>query len=160
MLIMKKLMMSAAMLALSGSLFAQQEQNLRVMIDNIPEDQAATMVVLYGQGTQFVNDDAASIQIQTVPAGQNRASLTFDGLQAGSYYALLAFQDVNGNGILDRKNGRPTESYVFSESGTFVGTPSFSDVSFRLAQETTAILLDMNVVKVKVRPAAENVSSR
>ncbi len=147
-------------IALSGSLFAQQTQSLRVMVDRIPEGAAPTVVMLYGPGTQFLNDDAPVVAKMQIAAGETRGSLEFQELVSGKDYAVLAFQDLNGNGLLDRKNGRPSESYVFTETGEFIGTPSFSDVSFRLSPETSAVLLNMVAVKNRAKEATESLSSR
>ncbi len=157
---MKILSLSTLMLVLSASLSAQQSQSLRVMVDRIPDEQATTMVMLYGAGTQFLNDQAEALQIHTIPAGQNRASLELDGLVSGQYYAIMVFQDLNGNGVLDRRNGRPIEPYAFTEAASMTGTPSFSDVAFRLDEETSAILLNMVPISNRLREKGETLSVR
>jgi uncharacterized protein (DUF2141 family) len=157
---MKAPFLFCAVLALSGQLFAQQTQSLRVMVGGIPEADAPTLVMLYASGTQFINEQTVALEQQVIPAGQGRASLEFSGLETGEHYAILVVQDLNGNGALDRKNGRPTESYAFSETGSFIGTPSFSDVAFKLTAETSAVLLNVIEVKAKAKPAAETMSAR
>jgi len=157
---MKALTVFSLILALSGSVFAQQTQNLKVLVNGIPESEVPTLVMLYGSGTQFINEQTPALEQQVIAAGQTRASLEFSSLQTGEFYAILVVQDLNGNGALDRKNGRATESYVFSETGSFNGTPSFSDVAFRLSPETSALLLNVIEVKSKVKPGAETMSAR
>ncbi|MBI1192181.1 MAG: DUF2141 domain-containing protein [Bacteroidetes bacterium] len=158
--VMKALTVFSLILALSGSVFAQQTQNLNVLVNGIPESNAPTLVMLYASGTQFINEQTPALEQQVIAAGQTRASLQFSSLQTGAFYAIMVVQDLNGNGALDRKNGRPTESYVFSETGTFIGTPSFSDVAFKLSPETSAVLLNMVEVKAKAKTGAETLSSR
>lgn len=157
---MKATLLLSAILTLSGQVFAQQTQNLRIMVNGIPEADAPTLVMVYAAGTQFINEQTPALEQQVIAAGQSRASLEFSGLETGAHYAILVLQDLNGNGTLDRKNGRPTESYAFSETGSFIGTPSFSDVAFKLTAETSAVLLNMIEVKVKAKPAAETMSAR
>jgi len=157
---MKALTVFSLIVALSGSVFAQQSQNLKVLVNGIPESDAPTLVMLYGAGTQFINDQTVALEQQVIAAGQTRASLEFSSLETGAFYAILVVQDLNGNGALDRKNGRPTESYAFSETGSFIGTPSFSDVAFKLTPETSAVLLTVVEIKSKAKAATDTMSAR
>jgi uncharacterized protein (DUF2141 family) len=151
---MKNLIALFAFLVFSTALFAQQTQSLRIMVDRIPEAESSTLVMLYGPGTQLLNESAEPLAQQTIPAGQTRASVDFEGLSSGAFYAVVVFQDLNGNGMLDRRNGRPAEPYAYTNNPSFIGTPSFSDLAVRLNPETSALLLQMVQVKVKGRDSA------
>lgn len=146
------------LLAGSLSLQAQTAQSLQVMVNQIPDAPASTWVAVYGSGTQFLNAEAEPIARMAIPSGQDRGSVTFDNLLAGEYYAIIVFQDINGNGQLDRRNGRPAESFAYSERESYTGTPTFSDLAFRLNPEISAILL--RVQPVRYRATEENLSSR
>jgi len=60
--------------------------------------------------------------------------LVIDNLEPGTY-AVMAFQDRNGNGVLDRSFiGIPKEPVAFSQAYAPKGPPVFDRASFQLAQ--------------------------
>ena len=66
----------------------------------------------------------------SVPARAGETVVTIDGVPAGTW-AVLAYQDANANGELDRNLiGIPSENYGFSRDarGRF-GPPSFDDAA-------------------------------
>lgn len=74
----------------------------------------------------------------TVPAREGETVVTIKNVPAGTW-AVLAYQDENGNGELDRNLiGIPSENYGFSRDarGRF-GPPSFEDAAIPVRDETT-----------------------
>jgi uncharacterized protein (DUF2141 family) len=74
----------------------------------------------------------------TVPARDGATVVTIKGVPAGTW-AVLAYQDENANGELDRNLiGVPSENYGFSRDarGRF-GPPSFDDAAMPVRDDTT-----------------------
>jgi uncharacterized protein (DUF2141 family) len=74
----------------------------------------------------------------SVPARDGETVVTIKGVPAGTW-AVLAYQDENANGELDRNLiGIPSENYGFSREarGRF-GPPSFDDAAMPVRDETT-----------------------
>ncbi|CAO4181321.1 DUF2141 domain-containing protein [Methylorubrum populi] len=71
----------------------------------------------------------------TVPS----LSVTFDDVAPGTY-AVAAFQDENGNGLVDRTGlGLPLEPYGLSEGAGRRARPSFAEAAFSLAEPGAAV---------------------
>lgn len=74
----------------------------------------------------------------SVPARDGATVVTIKGVPAGTW-AVLAYQDENANGELDRNLvGIPSENYGFSRDarGRF-GPPSFEDAAIPVGDEAT-----------------------
>jgi uncharacterized protein (DUF2141 family) len=74
------------------------------------------------------------------PAQAGAVTVTVTGIPPGTY-AAQAFQDVNGNGRIDRDFlGMPKEGIGFSRDAPFrFGPPRFDDADFQLEGGTIAI---------------------
>jgi uncharacterized protein (DUF2141 family) len=75
----------------------------------------------------------------SVPARDGETLVTLRDVPAGTW-AVLAYQDENANGQLDRNLiGIPSENYGFSRDarGRF-GPPSFDDAAIAIKDETTS----------------------
>jgi uncharacterized protein (DUF2141 family) len=74
-----------------------------------------------------------------VPARDGETVVTIEGVPPGTW-AVLAYQDENANGELDRNLiGIPSENYGFSRDarGRF-GPPSFDDAAMPIRAEAAA----------------------
>lgn len=74
----------------------------------------------------------------SAPPQEGETVVAFRDIPAGTW-AVLAYQDENGNNILDRNFlGIPTENYGFSRNavGRF-GPPSFEDAAIEVRDGTT-----------------------
>lgn len=93
--------------------------NLQVMVWKGPEG--------------FPTEPEKAVAHKVVPVTGPRMEVTFSGLARGSY-AVAAYQDVNGNGKLDRSLlGWPVEPVGASNGATGVmGPPKFKDAVFEL----------------------------
>jgi uncharacterized protein (DUF2141 family) len=78
-------------------------------------------------------------------AGEAVESFVFPDMTPGRY-AIAAYQDVNGNGELDKiPPGIPTEPYAFSNDVGRIGPPRFGRALIAVGEGET-------VVVMKVRP--------
>lgn len=99
------------MILLVSSLYAG---NLHVTIDDVIVDSGTVYIGIFDKDEKFTLK-GKEVKSANVPASKSKLSGTFKNLPLGSSYAVYAFQDMNGNGILDEdKMGKPTEPYGFS----------------------------------------------
>jgi len=88
-------------------------------------------------------DSAEKFDARSDPVGQARIPISTDAvtwsieLAAPATYAVIVYQDLNGNGEIDMgRLGRPKEPYGFSNNarGRF-GPPGFQEVAFNFEQD-------------------------
>jgi uncharacterized protein (DUF2141 family) len=120
----------------------------------IAEARVARLVVTV-TGIDVIQDDLAIAVFDSAASFDARADAVAAGrlpiveqsatwsveLEAPARYAVVLFQDLNGNGEIDmRRFGRPAEPYGFSNDvrGRF-GPPSFEDAVFEFDAEGLAI---------------------
>lgn len=86
------------------------------------------------------------------PASSSTMRFVFDGLAPGRY-AIAAFQDLNGNGGLDRtKLGLPLEPFGFSNDAGRSGRPSFASAAFALGDGKREISLRLRGIARQTAP--------
>ena len=101
------------------------------------------MVALLQSASDFEQDGDAFRRARISPRN-GKATAIFSDLPYGSY-AVKAFHDENGNGILDTNFiGFPTEGFGFSNDamGRF-GPPSFEQAKFEIASERLSIAIHL-----------------
>jgi uncharacterized protein (DUF2141 family) len=77
----------------------------------------------------------------------------FEGLAPGKY-AIAAYQDLNGNGNLDRsKLGLPLEPFGFSNESGRSARPSFSAAAFSLGEGRKDISVRLRSISRQNAPA-------
>jgi uncharacterized protein (DUF2141 family) len=84
--------------------------------------------------------DAAS-HYKIVEVKDTIETIIFDGIQKGDY-AVTIFQDLNGNGILDKSLlGIPAEPYGFSNDARGrMGPPKFKDAAFSFSGDEKIVI--------------------
>lgn len=120
-----------------------------VEVSGLANDKGECLVALYTDRTSFNQVDLAA-EKGLVSIENGRAEYTFS-IEKGTIesFAVAAFHDENGNGVLDRNRlGIPTERYGFSNNarGSF-GPPSFESAAVRINNPTneSRILIEINV---------------
>ena len=106
---------------------------LTVRVRNAPENKGAVRVTIYGSEADFLRKPLRS---QSTQAKGTDAVIELDRLPGGEY-AVAAYQDVNGNGKLDRNFiGIPKEPNGVSNGakGKF-GPPKWRDAKFQLSAD-------------------------
>lgn len=99
-----------------------------------PPATGAVVILLFNSADAFA-DLRDPVKTVTLPAGGGPARL--EDLPAGDY-ALVAYQDENGNGRLDRNFvGIPREPLGFSNRYRSKGPPAFTRAAFRLDEGET-----------------------
>ena len=108
---------------------------LKLLIKNTSSDAANVVVVAYAEEDHFLTEKGKILKGKQLRANDTLEFIV-DQLDPGTY-ALVVFEDLNENGLLDRnKLGIPQEPFGFSKAkmGLF-GPPSFAKASFAFPQE-------------------------
>jgi uncharacterized protein (DUF2141 family) len=119
--------------------------NLTLQVGGFANDSGQVIANLFREGDDIMKIDKAYLQARATISG-NRAQLVFRNLKYGKY-AVTAFHDKNGNGILDHNLLHfPAEPLGFSNNfhmGIFTGFPSFEKLQFEFAPgaESVSILV-------------------
>lgn len=114
--------------------------DLKVVIDDIVKDSGSVYIGVYDKDEKFTLPDK-EVKKALVPAGKTKIAGTFKNLPLGESYAVFAYQDMNGNGVLDRdKLGNATEPIAFSNQ-TKKGFQNYLRSCFILKNETTVELM-------------------
>lgn len=128
---MHKKRLGLAALMLVGGFSSASAGDLCVTIRKVIPQGGTLMVALY--------DSAQSYKAEKYMMGQQVAPSTkevntcFKDLPSGNY-AIAAFQDINGNGVLEKTLfGEPTEPYGFSrDARALFGPPDFDNAAVSL----------------------------
>lgn len=104
---------------------------LHVTVENIRNDARPIRVLLFNTPATFP-DEEQYYKIQTTKAMEGTAVVEFTALAPGTY-AIMAYQDENGDNRLNRVLGMwPSEGYGLSLNPIVVGPPTFEETSFEL----------------------------
>ncbi|NVK05012.1 MAG: DUF2141 domain-containing protein [Flavobacteriia bacterium] len=127
---MSKILLSLAA-CLSSFVNIQPSSTLSVSISNI-EDRGTLFIGLYNTSSSF-GETSRSFRNVKPYATASAKTVSFDRLPEGEY-AIAVFQDINGNGKLDKNFfGVPTEPYGFSKNvKPLFSAPTFEDCQFRM----------------------------
>lgn len=100
-----------SILFFSSVLFAG---DLTVIIDDIVVDSGTVYIGVFDAEEKFTLA-GKEVKRAVVAASKTKISGTFKNIQIGKSYAVFAYQDLNGNGVLDKtKMGKPSEPVAFS----------------------------------------------
>lgn len=103
---------------------------IRVVIDNVPNDEGKVLISLHKQDT-FMRGEGIQTLESTIDDG--RVEFTFEGVANGTY-AIIALHDTNGNQQMDyAPNGMPKESWGMSGNAMVMGPPSFDLAKFEVS---------------------------
>jgi uncharacterized protein (DUF2141 family) len=116
-----------------SSAFAE-EYNLTVHLNGIKNSLGQIHVELYSDAKTF-RKSALAQNIIKVEAKAGSATVKFSGVKPG-VYAILAFHDEDGNGMLNKRFGMiPIEGYALSNDPDVFGPPAFKDSEFEVLSD-------------------------
>jgi len=115
---------------------------LRATIRNVKPQQGKVMVGVYESAAAYKAE--RRFAGQELPATGSEVTATFHNLPEGTY-ALTVYQDVDGDGKLNRNFvGIPTEPYGFSrDASAGLGMPSFEALAVPVGAGPTATALSL-----------------
>ncbi len=108
----------------------EQTFNLAIKFNNIQKTDKPIYVALYRSEKDFNNKKP--FKKYTVLPSQ-KPGLNIQDLPEGTY-AILCFQDLNGNHRLDFNNYIPDEPWGLSNNKMRMGPPTWEDAKFELKQ--------------------------
>ncbi len=129
-----------AWIVLAGPAVAA-DAGVEVIVTELTNEGATLNCALFSTPRGFPDVTTAIAKV-TAPVSSGRAVCRFPGVSAGSF-AVAAFEDRNGNGVLDTNVfGVPTEGVAFSRDARGrLGPPSFEAARFVHGAEATRLLL-------------------
>lgn len=116
--------------------------DLTVTVSSIEQAAGEIMLAIYDNENDF---QKTAKQASRRDAVIDEVKFQFPDLATGNY-AILVFQDINGNGKLDSNLlGMPTEPWGASLQGKRIfGAPDWKDTSFAITDSGTAITIELN----------------
>ena len=114
-----------AVVLLCAATTAPRRTALTVVLEGFTESKGTIHIGVYDNEHAF--DERSTIRGSNLPAAARTRRITFSDLPRGTY-AVAVYQDVNGNGYLDKyPTGYPSEPFGFSQNPLVVfGPPPFS----------------------------------
>ena len=105
-------------------------EDLTIEVRNIYPVEGKLYFAMYDNKAAFMDIDAAS-HYKIVDVKDTIETIIFEDVNQG-HYAVAIFQDLNGNGTLDKNAlGIPSEPYGFSNDARGkMGPPKFKDAAF------------------------------
>lgn len=115
---------------------------LQVKITHIKPAQGTLYLYVFTSAEGFPKEENAAAHF-SIPAPNGTETSTTIELPAAKEYAIMAFQDLNGDGKMDRFMGMiPREPYALSRNPSVMGKPKFADSVFRV-QDGAVIELEL-----------------
>ena len=133
---MKTIILSIVILMSALSLNAQEKEPVKklvklvIHINNIEEKIGIMNIALYGNEADFNNKKP--LKTRHIKVDNDTITVSFE-LPKGTY-AILCFQDLNGNKKLDFNNYVPDEPWGLSNNVALMGPPAWQDVKFELGE--------------------------
>lgn len=134
------MMVALYVVLIAGSVFAQERTasiELMVRVEGISSDAGLMAFALYDTRSSFPNSPS---DIALGPIVEGVAFRPFRVVPGT--YAVIAFQDLNSNGRLDRNFiGLPKEPYVVSGTHRRRGPPSWKRAKMTLVNDQEIVLM-------------------
>jgi uncharacterized protein (DUF2141 family) len=108
------------------------------------KNKEADLYIAVSKPSKNFPDEANMVkQLIVKPKGKSTISISVDGLNYGAY-AVMVFQDLNGNGKLDKGfMGIPNEPFAFSNNYKPVfRAPKFDDCAFQFSATNRLVAIE------------------
>ncbi len=114
---------------------------LCIKIQGLPSDRGMVRVAIYHSRESYVAR-RGSFRKAVLPIAERSCEWVLDGLPYGEY-AVMFYQDANGNARLDRSRlGLPLEPFGFSNNARpRLGPPPYERVKFDVTSDLTTLLI-------------------
>ena len=129
--------------AFADSLQNATKTNLEVVVDGVSNDRGNVRMVVFSEADAGLFPDHFPPLRQSIAATDEAITFHFNNLIAGRY-AILVFQDENGNEILDRNLlGIPKERWGITGKRPFGSAPRFEESTFVLDSKHQKITIHL-----------------
>ena len=129
-------------LMISFGFHSEEKGSLKISLSNIKKT-GKIKIAVYRKGEDFP-DDKLIVKSLEGESTDGKCEFQFESIPFGSY-AVAIYQDVNGNGKLDKGMfGIPSEPFAFSNNfRPKFGGPSFDKCKFDLTKDNLALNIEM-----------------
>lgn len=132
---MKKIALIIALTIISTFTFAQNKFSVTVTVKGINQRSGKIYATLSNDANSFPQSGGFATAIAEV-GKDGDVILKFENILEGRY-AVVLFQDLNGNKTLDMNGMMPTEPFGFSNVTMLMGPPNFEQSAFELSENKT-----------------------
>lgn len=132
---MKKIALIIALTIISTFTFAQNKFSVTVTVKGINQRSGKIYATLSNDANSFPQSGGFATAIAEV-GKDGDVILKFENIIEGRY-AVVLFQDLNGNKTLDMNGMMPTEPFGFSNVTMLMGPPNFEQSAFELSENKT-----------------------
>lgn len=110
---------------------------LTITAENVRNAKGVVGVLVFRSANGWPEGVESAVQRKAVPAHEGEVTISFDGLEPGTY-AVVVLHDENENMRLDRNwLGKPREGWGMSNNPKpFLSAPSFESAKFSLSGQT------------------------
>jgi uncharacterized protein (DUF2141 family) len=118
--------------------------DLTIVVNHLKANQGKVYIGLYSDPSAFPTAGKQWRGAVVEPQGESAVAELHD-VPAGTY-AVAVYQDLNGNGVLDKNFvGQPKEPYGFSNNGSGkTGKPSFPAAAFEVKSSPVEVKIDLH----------------
>jgi uncharacterized protein (DUF2141 family) len=133
--LVKKIILITVFALISTITFAQNKYSVSVTVKGIQKREGKIMASISNDMESFPQSGGIKSVIAEV-SKEGEISLKFEGMLEGKY-AIVLYQDLNGNNQLDMNGQMPAEPFGFSNVTMLMGPPNFLQCAFDLKENKT-----------------------
>lgn len=131
---MKLIFLSLVVWIASSNLAFAEAYTIAVNVTGVKSSSGNVYVELYSDPKTF-RKSALAFKVADTKAQNGTVTIKFTDVNPG-IYAILAFHDEDGNGVLNKRFGMiPTEGYALSNNPNVFGPPAFKDSEFEVLSD-------------------------
>jgi uncharacterized protein (DUF2141 family) len=139
--LVKMIILTAIFGIISNITFAQNKYSVTVIVKRIKKYEGKISASISNDIENFPQSGSIKSVVAKVTKDGD-ITLNFDGIVEGKY-AIVLYQDLNDNKILDMNGQMPAEPFGFSNVKMLMGPPNFLQCAFDLTGNRT---MDINLL--------------
>jgi uncharacterized protein (DUF2141 family) len=139
--LVKMIILTAIFGIISNITFAQNKYSVTVIVKGIKKYEGKISASISNDIENFPQSGSIKSVVAKVTKDGD-ITLNFDGIVEGKY-AIVLYQDLNDNKILDMNGQMPAEPFGFSNVKMLMGPPNFLQCAFDLTGNRT---MDINLL--------------
>lgn len=137
-MLFKPTILIAFMAVISFNTFAQSKYSVTVTVKGIQQRTGKILATISNDENNFPQGRGVKSATAEVTK-EGEVSLKFEGILEGKY-AIVLYQDLNGDNKLDMSGQMPAEPFGFSNLTMLMGPPNFEQCAFDLNENKNIII--------------------
>ncbi|MGZ8159605.1 MAG: DUF2141 domain-containing protein [Methylobacter sp.] len=144
-MINKSILLFCGLMSLAHVAYGSTAEVFEIRIAGVSSCKGNIMLAVYDNESHFMNIEQAVAKEAFNLAAANCAPAVYRIAIPYGQYAVVAYHDANGNGILDENGlGVPTETWgVSNNARPFFRAPNFSECAVTYAASRTSITINI-----------------